>query len=124
MFRKDDCDMQKIINLTSHDVNIILDSGDTITITPHGIQCRVIEETKTVSSVNGIPIRVSHPTAVEGLPPQQEGVIYFCSGMAAAAAWSLGRTDVFCPSTDEADIVRNEKGLTVAIKALKGKPKT
>ena len=114
-----------IINLTSH--SIAIDRGDNkppLVIAPHGIVCRVIEETETVSSINGIPVRVSHPTAVEGLPPQQDGVVYFCSGMAAAAAWQLGRTDVFCPSTDEADIIRNERGLTVAIKALKGKPKT
>ena len=112
--------MEKIINLTSHEVTIVLDD-ETITITPCGIICRVVEETKTVSTINRIPVRASHPTAVEGLPSQQEGVVYFCSGMAAAAAWSLGRTDVFCPSTDENDIIRNERGLTIAIKALKGK---
>lgn len=110
-----------IINLTPHEITIITD-GDCTPIKPSGIVCRIIEETETVSSVNGIPIRVSHPTAVEGLPPQQEGVLYFCSGMAAAAAWALGRADVVCPSTDADDIVRNERGQTVAIKALKGKP--
>ena len=110
-----------IINLTSHAISIIRDDNKSpLVIAPHGIVCRVIEETETVSTVNEIPIRVSRPTAVEGLPPQQEGVVYFCSGMAAAAAWQLGRTDVFCPSTDEADIVRNEKGHVTAIKALKG----
>lgn len=112
-----------IINLTSHAISIIRDDNKSpLVIAPHGIVCRVIEETETVSTVNGIPIRVSHPTAVEGLPPQKEGVIYFCSGMAAAAAWELGRADVVCPSTDENDIIRNERGLTIAIKALKGKP--
>lgn len=110
-----------IVNLTSHSITIIRDDNKApLVISPHGIVCRVIEETETVSSVNGIPVRVSHPTAVEGLPPQQEGVVYFCSGMAAAAAWQLGRTDVFCPSTNEEDIVRNEKGHVTAIKALKG----
>ena len=112
-----------IVNLTKHEV-VIEVNDNTIVIKPHGTVCRVVEETKTVSSIDGIPVRVSRPVAVEGLPPQKEGVVYFCSGMAAAAAWSLGRTDVFCPSTDEEDIIRNERGLTVAIKALKGKPKS
>lgn len=111
-----------IINLTPHTISIIRDDNKSpLVIEPHGIVCRVIEETETVSYVNGIPIRVSHPSSVEGLPPQQEGVIYITSGMAAAAAWELGRADVYCPSTLEDDIIRNEKGLTIAIKALKGK---
>ena len=113
-----------IINLTSHAISIIRDDNKSpLVIAPHGIVCRVIEETETVSTVNGIRIRVTRPPAVEGLPPQQEGVIYITSGMAASAAWDLGRTDVYCPSTLEEDIIRNERGLTVAIKALKGKPK-
>ena len=114
--------MTNIVNLTPHAITIITGESS-ITINPHGNVCRVVEETETVSTINRIPVRVSHPTAVEGLPPQQDGVVYFCSGMAASAAWSLGRADVFCPSTDEADIVRNEKGHVIAIKALKGKPK-
>ena len=109
-----------IINLTLHTINVIV-GDETLAIKPCGTVCRVIEDTKTVSSINGIPIRVSHPTAVEGLPPQQEGTIFFCSGMEASAACQLRRTDVYCPSTLEEDIIRNEKGLTIAIKALKGK---
>ena len=112
-----------IINLTLHTINVIV-GDETLAIKPCGTVCRVIEDTKTVSSINGIPIRVSHPTAVEGLPPQQEGTIFLCSGMAASAAWQLGRTDVVCPSTLADDIIRNEKGLTIAVKALKGKPNT
>ena len=66
-----------IVNLTSHSISIIRDDNKSpLVIAPHGIVCRVKEETKTVSSINGIPVRVSHPTDVEGLPPQQEGVIY------------------------------------------------
>ena len=110
-----------IINLTLHTINVIV-GDETISIKPCGTVCRVIEDTKTVASINRIPIRVSHPTAVEGLPPQKEGVIYLCSGMAASAAWELGRADVYCPSTLADDIIRNEKGLTIAVKALKGKP--
>ena len=121
VLRKDGC-LMYIINLTSHAISIVRDDNKSpLVIAPHGIVCRVKEETKTVSSINGIPIRVSHPTDVEGLPPQQEGAIYITSGMAASAAWDLGMTDVYCPSTLEEDIIRNEKGLTVAIKALKGK---
>ena len=112
-----------IINLTLHTINVIV-GDETLAIKPCGTVCRVIEDTKTVSSINGIPIRVSHPTAVEGLPPQKDGTIYIVSGMAASAAWQLGRTDVVCPSTLADDIIRNEKGLTIAVKALKGKPKT
>ena len=116
---------KKIVNLTPYIIRVIIGDGtETLAIEPCGTICRVKEETKTVSSINGIPVRVSHPTDVEGLPPQQEGVIYITSGMAASAAWDLGRTDVYCPSTLEEDIIRNAKGLTLAIKALKGKPKT
>lgn len=111
-----------IINLTTHEI-VIKVNDDSIVIKPHGTVCRVQEETKTVSYIDGIPVRVSRPTAVEGLPPRKDGTVYFCSGMAAAAAWSLGRADVVCPSTNEEDLIRNEKGHVVAIKALKGKPK-
>ena len=114
---------KKIVNLTPYIIRVIIGDGtETLAIEPCGTICRVKEETKTVSSIDGIPVRVSRPTSVEGLPPQKEDVIYITSGMAAAAAWALGRADVYCPSTLADDVIRDEKGLTIAIKALKGKP--
>ena len=87
-----------IINLTPNTINVIVDD-ETRTIKPCGTVCRVIEDTK-----------------VEGLPPQKDGTIYIVSGMAASAAWELGRKDVYCPFTDVDDIIRN-----IAIKAFKDK---
>ena len=117
----------KIVNLTPHPVTIEDIDGHKMTYEPHGTACRVVERHEIVDFVmtpdgNPITLKKAIPIAIKGLPPQREGVFYICSGMAADAAWKLGRSDVICPSTDPDDIIRDERGFTTAIRAFKVMP--
>ena len=115
-----------IVNLTPHPVTIEDIDGHKITYEPHGPACRVVERSEIVdlAMIDGRPLTLkkSVPISIKDLPPQRDGILYICSGMAAAAAWALGRADVVCPSTDPDDIIRDERGFTKAIKAFKVMP--
>ena len=110
------------INLTPHPVSIEVENFH-FTYEPSGTVCRVVEKEELVPYGGPIPLKRFTPIDVEGLPPRQDGVMFICSGMAAAAAWALGRADVICPSTDPDDIIRDERGFTKAVKAFKVMPK-
>ena len=117
----------KIVNLTPHSITIEDVDGNKIIYEPHGTPCRVVERYEIVDLAitedRPIALKKAIPIAIKGLPPQREGVMYICSGMAADAAWKLGRSDVICPSTDPDDIIRDERGFTTAIRAFKVMPK-
>ena len=99
-----------------------IEGGYQFTYEPLGMACRVVEKEEIIGYIGPIPLKKFVPVSVEGLPPQKPGIRYICSGMAAAAAWALGRADVVCPSTNQDDIIRDERGFTKAIRAFKVMP--
>lgn len=114
------------VNLTPHDIVVEDVDGFRITYESKGTPCRVVERYEVadfaMTADGPITLKKAIPVAINGLPPQRDGVVYICSGMAADAAWKLGRADVVCPSTNPDDIIRDERGFTVAVKAFKVMP--
>lgn len=70
----------KIINLTSHDVNVYDCSGNIIKVyKPSGLVARVAYSLQSVDCVDGIPINVQKNTRVVELPEPIEGVMFIVS---------------------------------------------
>lgn len=103
----------KLVNLTPHDVNIVLKDGSILTIERTGAVARLSEETITVGSVNGIPITMTKYDLVEGLPDQETGTMYIVSAMVAKEVKGT-RNDVLVPS----ETVRDDKGVIIGCKSL------
>lgn len=104
--------MEKIINMTPHAVRVLDDNNTVIaTLVSEGI-ARVSSETRTVATLNGIPVTETIFGEVTGLPPETEGVYLIVSRMVASAA--KGRSDLLVPGLQ----VRNESGQVIGCKSL------
>lgn len=106
----------RIINLTPHDITIVRDGAEPLTIKATGIVARAEQRREQVGEVNGIPVnrvRYGKPT---NLPAPRDGVVYIVSALAAQAvkATDPGRRDIYI--TDDA--VRDEGGHIVGCRAL------
>lgn len=116
----------KIINLTPHDINILIttmkkveDFGqwiemeDTtiITIPASGAVARCKVERKITGYINNIPETHTVFGEVEGLPEPQDGIIYIVSSLVAQA---VKRDDIYIPD----DVVRDGTGKIVGCKSL------
>jgi len=104
-----------LINLTPHDINIVIvEGGDKITVPPSGIIARVSSNQKEVFKINNIPVYQTVFGEVENLPEPQNDTIYIVSTMVLSALEKAGidRTDVVAPNTINA--IR-ENGQVVAI---------
>jgi len=101
----------EFINLTPHDLVIIKDDGDTVTIASTGEPARVSAKITDVDEIGGITIGQQSFGDVTGLPAPQDGVVYIVSALVANA---VNRADVLYP----ADFVRNDKGQVVGARRL------
>lgn len=103
----------KFINLTPHDVNLILPDESTMTIQASGSVARVGSHVEQVETIGIIPIvKTVFDTVVTDLPDPQDGVIYLTSTLVAQAV--PDRTDVLVP----ADLRRDEAGRIIGCGAL------
>jgi hypothetical protein len=101
----------KIINLTPHLVNIVLENEETIKFSPVG-NARCKQETKNIGLINGIPITSTSFGEVEGLPEEKEGIYYIVSRLVMSACGN--RKDLLVPN----DIVRDKEGKIIGCKSL------
>ena len=106
----------KILNLTPHNVVIVIDEITNIVIPSDGIAR--VSETKTIApsiDVDGITVEtfVSAFGEVENLPPKEEGVMIIVSALVASAA--KGRDDLLVPG----ELVRDDGGNIVGCKSLR-----
>jgi hypothetical protein len=101
----------KMVNLTPHEVNIILLTG-TITIEPSGIVPRLTEKSEQIGEVVGIPVFTKSFGDVQDMPNEEKGVIYIVSALAAGVL--KHRNDVYIPN----GTVRDEKGRIVGCTSL------
>ena len=113
--------MENIINLTPHDVNIVNDDGETITIITiehSNEQARVActEEQIGVLGTDGIPLFRQVYGKIEGLPEPSADAYYIVSAMIVAAAEAEGRStsDLLTPAGQ----IRNEQGQVVGCRGL------
>ena len=108
----------EIKNLTPHDLNMSLPTGEIITIPPSGIVPRV-NFARAPSQNTSLPLPVTRPLRgeIQNLPEPEAGVFLFVSAMIRGATQ---RYDLISPSSIPEDIIRNDKGQITAIKAFDG----
>ena len=95
-----------IINLTPHDVNLLLED-DTIVFKSKGI-ARVQQKEVLDEYFDRVPIYKNKYGEVEGLPEEKDGVYYIVSFVVASALKDK-RNDLLIVTKTE----RNEKGLSI-----------
>lgn len=104
-----------IINLTPHTLNLY--RGDEIQeIAPGGPAARVATVVSQVGEVDGVPITSVAYGAVVDLPAPAPGVVYVVSALVQQAC--PDRTDLLRPDTGPQNVVRNEAGQIVGVRAL------
>ena len=98
----------KFVNLTQHDLTIVLENGDDLVLPASGEVARVTFSTQQVDEVDGIPIfKTVYEPEVTGLPEPQDNVIYIASSMAAQ---TVRRQDVLAPTK----LIRGNDGQVIA----------
>lgn len=98
----------KFVNLTQHDLTIVLENGDGLILPASGEVARVTFSTQQVDKVDGIPIfKTVYEPEVTGLPDPQDDVIYIASSMAAQ---TVKRHDVLAPTK----LIRDDDGQVIA----------
>ena len=98
----------KFINLTQHDLTIVLENGNDLVLPASGEVARVTFSTQQVDEVDGIPIfKTVYEPEVTGLPEPQDNVIYIASSMAAQ---TVRRQDVLAPTK----LIRGNDGQVIA----------
>ncbi len=101
------------VNLTPHDVTIVVSEEERFTIPFSGCVVRVSLVQEDLPSVAGIPVVRSTFGRVEGLPSPVEGTVYIVSSMTASAVG--GRSDLYTPG----DLVKDDEGQVIGCKGLK-----
>lgn len=98
----------KFVNLTQHNLTIILKNGDGLVLPASGEVARVTFSTQQVDEIDGIPIfKTVYEPEVTGLPEPQDGTIFVVSSLAAQTA---KRQDVLAPT----QLIRDDDGQVIA----------
>lgn len=98
----------KFVNLTQHDLTIVLENGDDLVLHASGEVARVTFSTQQVNEIDGIPIyKTIYEPEVVGLPEPQDGTIFIVSSLAAQ---TVKRPDVLAPTK----LIRDDDGQVVA----------
>lgn len=104
--------MKKLINLTPHTINVMVDGMETLNIVPSGTLARATEMSEVVGDINGIPLIRKKFGDIQGLPEPSEDTIYIVSMLVKTAV--PDRLDVVVPS----DPIRDAEGRIVGCKSL------
>lgn len=98
----------KFVNLTQHDLTIVLENGNSLVLPASGEVARVTFSTQQVDEVDGIPIyKTIYEPEVTGLPEPEDGTIFVVSSLAAQTA---KRQDVLAPT----QLIRDDDGQVIA----------
>jgi len=95
----------RFINLTPHTIVVFNGEAEEKTFPSEGC-ARVEQFTKCVDVIDNIPIYRSEIGAVEGLPPQENGVLYIVSAVVKATS---PRVDLVSPGR----LVRDSEGRVI-----------
>ena len=104
--KKGDMPMYEIINLTPHDINLLLED-DTITFKSKGV-ARVQQKESIDDYFDRIPLYKKEYGEVEGLPEEEEGIYYIVSFVVASILKGK-RNDLLIVTKPE----RNKDGQTI-----------
>ena len=98
----------KFVNLTKHDLTIVLENGDGLVLPASGEMARVTFFIQQVDEVDGIPIyKTIYEPEITGLPEPEAGTIFIVSSLAAQTA---KRHDVLAPTK----LIRDDDGRVIA----------
>lgn len=98
----------KFVNLTQHNLTIVLENGDDLVLPASGEVARVTFSTQQVGEVAGIPIfKTIYEPEVTGLPEPEDGTIFVVSSLAAQ---TVKRPDVLAPTK----LIRDDNGQVIA----------
>lgn len=98
----------KFINLTTHDLTIVLENGDDLILPASGEVARVTFSTQQVDEIDGILIyKTIYEPEITGLPEPQDGTIFVVSSLAAQ---TVKRPDVLAPTK----LIRDDDGQVIA----------
>ena len=98
----------KFVNLTQHDLTIVLEDGDDLVLPASGEVARVTFSTQQVDEIDGIPVyKTVYEPEVAGLPEPEGGTIFIVSSLAAQ---TVKRKDVLAPTQP----IRDDDGQVVA----------
>lgn len=103
----------KLVNLTPHDLIIVMPDGKNMTIPASGSVARIACETHdTGKTINGIPVTHTTYTDPMGLPQPEKDTIYIVSLMVAERVPE--RADVMIVN----EAVRNDRGQIIGCRSL------
>jgi hypothetical protein len=107
---------QKFVNVTPHDVRVLLPDGSERVFPPSGIRAVVSATPTPRGEWDGIPLISTTWGQLEGLPEPAEGTLYIGSTLAAQAATREGRRDVVSPDSGPSAV--RENGQIYAVRAF------
>jgi len=109
----------RFVNCTPHEITVLNDVGELV-LSPSGIIPRVSQSPLVPAmTIMGVQmLQGGEFGEVEGLPAPEEGVLYVVSGMVFGAT---DRKDVVAPATDPANVIRNDKGHVIGVRAFRMK---
>jgi len=103
----------KFINLTPHDITVILNAdGGSKTLPKSGTIARVSQVTAVARTVDGINISTATFGSVVGLPERADDTLYIVSAMVKSAAGE--RRDLVSPG----ELVRDDSGNVIGCKGF------
>lgn len=102
----------KLVNLTPHPVNVILDGQDPIVINPSG----VIPRCSAANNIIAPGFTQSVLGDVTGLPDQQDGILLIVGALIRTAC--PDRDDLIGPDTSPTGAVRNDQGQIVGVRGF------
>ena len=104
-------DSNVLVNMTPHELNIVIDDEVTIAVAPSGIVPRV--STKIEKIADGIV--TTKMGDVEGLPEMVPGKLLIVSSLVKAAS---GRDDLVSPDTSPTGAVRDDNGRIIGVRGI------
>lgn len=110
--------VKKVVNLTPHEVVVVLENGEKVTFPPSGVVARVATNEEQLRTVYRVPVVKREWGQLENVPEPEEGVFYLVSSVVFEAA--QGRKDLLVPDTGKT-AVRDEKGQVVAVRRFVGR---
>jgi hypothetical protein len=104
--------LYNVVNCTPHDINVILEDGNTIVLPKSNTPARCSEIVQSVDTETlDVPIVKKQFGNIENLPDSKDGIFYVVSAIIKAAS---SRNDLLLVN----DTVRNKNGVIVGCKSF------
>ena len=111
----------KLVNLTSHDVNVFNEAGDSLLHSfPSAGEARVAVTSEPLEPIQtdtlSVPVMERQFGDVEGLPAPAKDTLYIVSSLVMAQVPL--RDDVLAPDTGPGSVIRDKDGRIVGVRRL------